>query len=392
MDANSAAIEALATRVNELGRLCARLSQENAEFRRQASWPAVALPSGALPSGGRPMEANVSRRVVGRALGVAAAGAVGSAALVGLGARPAEADNGGSLILGQSNSADSTTVLRHTGAGVPIVALVTTANISPGSSGFSAALAGWAGAGASASGVPVSNGVYGFTDNGDGFGVVGVNHSLVPGSKTGAGVLGQAQVDGGTGIIADASLVNGGIALAAKGGTGIAITANGGNGVVANGNSTNGIGVSATGSVGVLAISSNPSGTGVSGAGDTGVIGDGNSIGIIGQGPTAVQATGTTTGVDASGPTAVVATGVAIGVNATGATAVLATGTMQGVKAHGDSRGGVFSGAAAQVHLAPGSQSTHPKSGERGDLYVDKTGRLWYCKNGGASATWHQIV
>jgi hypothetical protein len=195
MDANSAAIEALAARVNELGQLCTRLSQENAEFRRQASGPAVAL-----PSGGRPLEAKISRRVVGRALGAAAAGAVGSAALVGLSPRPAEADNGNSLILGQTNNADATTVLRHPGPGVPIVALVTTANISPGSSGFTAALAGWAGAGASAVGTPVANGVYGFTDNGDGFGVVGVNHALAPGSLSGAGVLGQAQVAGGTAI------------------------------------------------------------------------------------------------------------------------------------------------------------------------------------------------
>lgn len=162
--------------------------------------------------------------------------------------------------------------------------------------------------------------------------------------------------------------------------------------MVATGGATNGVGVTASGgSLGVFAQSVN-GGAGVSGSGATGVIGEGDSIGVEAGGPTAVRATGTTTGVAASGPTAVVASGVATGVDATGATAVLAVGSMQGVKAHGDNRGGVFSGAAAQVHLAPGSQSTHPKNGERGDLYADNTGRLWFCKKGGATATWKQIA
>jgi hypothetical protein len=52
----------------------------------------------------------------------------------------------------------------------------------------------------------------------------------------------------------------------------------------------------------------------------------------------------------------------------------------------------VFSGGAAQVHLVPGSNLTHPKGGKRGDLYADKTGRLWFCKKGGTTATWHQIA
>ena len=54
--------------------------------------------------------------------------------------------------------------------------------------------------------------------------------------------------------------------------------------------------------------------------------------------------------------------------------------------------GGVVSGAAAQVQLVPGSGSTHPKSGKRGDLYADKTDRLWFCKKSGSTATWHQIA
>jgi len=55
-------------------------------------------------------------------------------------------------------------------------------------------------------------------------------------------------------------------------------------------------------------------------------------------------------------------------------------------------RGGVFTGsAAAQIQLVPGAGS-HPKSGERGDLYADASGRLWFCKTSGKTATWHQIA
>ena len=54
-----------------------------------------------------------------------------------------------------------------------------------------------------------------------------------------------------------------------------------------------------------------------------------------------------------------------------------------------DGRGGAFGGKAAQVQLLPSSATTHPTSGQRGDLFVDKSGRLWFCK--GAS-TWKQLA
>jgi hypothetical protein len=55
-------------------------------------------------------------------------------------------------------------------------------------------------------------------------------------------------------------------------------------------------------------------------------------------------------------------------------------------------RGGVFAGAAAaQIQLSPG-RATHPRGGQRGDLYADSSGRLWFCKKSGARATWHQIA
>ena len=48
-------------------------------------------------------------------------------------------------------------------------------------------------------------------------------------------------------------------------------------------------------------------------------------------------------------------------------------------------RGGSFSGALAQVRLAPGALATHPGTGETGDLYCDRNGRLWFCKSGGGT-------
>jgi hypothetical protein len=58
----------------------------------------------------------------------------------------------------------------------------------------------------------------------------------------------------------------------------------------------------------------------------------------------------------------------------------------------GTGRGGLFSGGAAQVRLSPGVLAHHPISGEQGDLYSDSTGRLWFCKKGGAHATWKQVA
>lgn len=82
-----------------------------------------------------------------------------------------------------------------------------------------------------------------------------------------------------------------------------------------------------------------------------------------------------------------------VSVSTTGAV-VVATNSGGGAGIQGDSksgRGGVFGGSAAQVQLTPGAKS-HPARGERGDLYADSTGRLWFCKKSGSRATWHQIA
>jgi hypothetical protein len=55
----------------------------------------------------------------------------------------------------------------------------------------------------------------------------------------------------------------------------------------------------------------------------------------------------------------------------------------------GGGRGGIFTGGKAQLKLSPSSASTHPTKGQRGDLFVDKSGRLWFCKG---KTTWVQLA
>ncbi len=71
----------------------------------------------------------------------------------------------------------------------------------------------------------------------------------------------------------------------------------------------------------------------------------------------------------------------------------LHTGTSKkGVGVYGESaggRGGVFSGKAAQLKLLPSADQTKPSKGQKGDLFVDKPGRLWYCRGG---TDWVQLA
>jgi hypothetical protein len=54
-----------------------------------------------------------------------------------------------------------------------------------------------------------------------------------------------------------------------------------------------------------------------------------------------------------------------------------------------EGRGAQFKGKAAQVRLQPSSSATHPKHGQRGDLFVDNFGRLWFCKG---DTVWKQLA
>lgn len=88
------------------------------------------------------------------------------------------------------------------------------------------------------------------------------------------------------------------------------------------------------------------------------------------------------------------ASAVVAGTNTNSGSGVAGSNTTTGPGVHGTSahgRGGLFAGGAAQIQLSPAG-STHPASGQRGDLFADSAGRLWYCKKTGAKATWHQIA
>jgi hypothetical protein len=85
-------------------------------------------------------------------------------------------------------------------------------------------------------------------------------------------------------------------------------------------------------------------------------------------------------GASVSGPSAGQGTGV-LGISGLSTFPNRASRTdigVMGVSAHG--RGGVFTGPAAPLQLLASTASTHPTTGKRGDLFVDKTGRLWFCK------------
>jgi hypothetical protein len=63
-----------------------------------------------------------------------------------------------------------------------------------------------------------------------------------------------------------------------------------------------------------------------------------------------------------------------------------------GVGVRGNSstgRGAVFKSDVAMVRLMPSTAATHPTNGASGDLFVDVSDRLWFCKGG---ANWTQLA
>jgi len=400
-----AQIAALTARLDELSQVCARLSQENAELRTRMSrlTPAAGVTAGlAGPAGPAAVrgtriaataaEGRVSRRMIGKALGAAAASVVGAFAIADATASPAAAANGDAITAGRITSAESATTVAFDGTNPGVVFLAHDTDLFASDAGHTAALGGWASNG------HVASGVYGYTDVNNGDGVVGV----VASSKTGNGVHAIANGAGtfalradngvGTAILATspgtapgATTLQAVITSGSPGGLSAAILGqndghgangmgiwgiHGGQGWGVYGEATNGIGVVGNGNTGV----------GVQGRGnEIGVDGDGGTIGVRAAGTTAVQATGQNVGV--------LGDGVNIGVF--GASTKIG---VKGLGSGGGGRGGVFAGNAAQVQLAPGAKATHPRNGKRGDLYADSTGRLWFCKKTGNPALWHQIA
>lgn len=428
MDATGApAFDELAAKVSELARVCARLSQENVSLRREVSRLSTGITTAAesaappraagdrleLPTAGptRPLAGKVSRRMMGRAVGAAAVTAMGAATLVEAGAQPAAAAtaapdaNGDAVTAGNNTKAETVTSVTYDGTSgfKSIVLLGNDSTYNLGTALFPAAAGGWAGAGSTAGAGGVANGMYGFTDNGAGYGVVAYNSGSV--GDGGGGVLARADGSGavgvrasnisGTAVIGTSASTDSGvpaiigvISSSSPGGFSSAVRGeNNGTGGLGIGvwasHAGSGWGLYATSVSGIGVNASGGTGTGVSAFGATGVDASGSSVGLSADGPVAVRAAGTGSGqaVSATNNSGTLATIKAVN-----------SGTNSGIHATSQGRGGVFGGSLAQIQLTPGSGSTHPKGGSRGDLYADKTGRLWFCKTGGTTATWHQLA
>jgi hypothetical protein len=232
-------------------------------------------------------------------------------------------------------------------------------------------------------------GVYGDSYNSGGPGVQGVS-----GNTGVAGVLGQGLA--GPGVQAETleSFNASPAVLATTVGTGPAVQ-----GQITNATSTsaalsgitNGTGSAIVGQVnntantqaGLLGIT-NGTGPAVgavatgAGAALSGLVYGGTGSPILGQ---IINAANTQPGVAATtngtGPAVQgIASGAGIGINASSKTG----------------RGAVLAGGAAQAKLTPSTAASHPTSGQAGDLFVDSSARLWFCKVGGTSATWTQIA
>jgi hypothetical protein len=278
---DTATIDALTTKVNELARICAGLSKENAELRSQLS----ALSTKIAP---------VADHAIGRGADTA----------------PPDSRDPGWATEGAGTAQFS----RRAAVGVAL-------------------------AGAAA-------------------GIVGVTAVSERSARTGAShaTAQAAAAETGNAELTAAELT----AAPTATGSVIAATLSTASPVVAGTNTSTGPGVAGT---------NTSTGAGVSGS-------------STGSGP-GVSGSNTGKGTGVSGTNS----GAGAGISATN------SGTGPGVHAtssHG--RGGIFAGsAAAQIQLTPGAGS-HPRSGQRGDLYADGNGRLWFCKKTGATATWHQIA
>lgn len=239
-----------------------------------------------------------------------------------------------------------------------------------------------------------------------GTGVKGVGETGIAGLALitdGTGVRGEAVVPGGTGVRGIASNGSGvhGSSSAAAGvrgrsdtGTGVVGESPIGTGVV--GESTNGTGVHGGSDLQDGVVGESRFGDGV-----VGVIAEvlGSGAGVRGQtsgSGSGVRGETSGSGSAVLGTNTNAASTAGVQGNASGSTRGvygLHTGTSKkGVGIYGESeggRGGVFSGKVAQLKLVPSADQTKPSKGQKGDLFVDKVGRLWYCRGG---TNWVQLA
>ncbi|WP_183094429.1 hypothetical protein [Nocardioides stalactiti] len=197
------------------------------------------------------------------------------------------------------------------------------------------------------------------------------------GENAGIGVVGLSSNRGGGGM----SATTGVYGLADGGGVGVLGEGlfNGATGV--RGESNTGIGVEgqSTTSTGVFGFSESPTGGGVSGLGAR--------VGVEGESDAGIGVRGFSqsgNGVEGKSQTKYGIRGDSrdsYGVFARSTTSVGVYG--------GGVRGGTFDGSAAAARLVPRTATTHPANGLAGDLFVDASKRLWFCKGG---QVWVQLA
>ncbi|HWE62493.1 MAG TPA: hypothetical protein VHB98_12340 [Chloroflexota bacterium] len=274
-----------------------------------------------------------------------------------------------------------------------------------------------------------------------GTGVVGTGNTGVSGVGVTTGVAARATGVSGVGVTANGPSIGVSGTSTTTGVQGLAFGA-GGVGVAGNSFGAGGHGVqgiSSNGGDGVLGRSTNPSepGNGVhaTAAGVTPTAGafgavfaeGGSSSGVCATSTTGTSVRGIsssgigvlgTTGSTASGGTAISGTvtsttpgigsaaiaGRNNGTNANGC-GVAGSHAGSGIGVHGacvsgfgifassnsgaalgatsaSGRGGIFTGGPAAIQLTPSTAATHPASGTAGDLFVDASHNLWFCKGG----------
>jgi hypothetical protein len=279
-------------------------------------------------------------------------------------------DNGMSGVVGRSDPIDTTSNPGISGVGQP--------GVFGFGGGTSAGVLGTGnGTGVAGIGIP---GVHGTADGYSGTGVQGTNPGTVLGSSLfpaqGVGVLAEC-TDGGAGPPAAAS-----VALSARNdGSGTGVQATSASGIPIQGQIT-----TAANAWPVVYATTNGSGPGLKSAQSGTGYGVYSQIANTANSQPAVYGSTNGTGPalrgSQSGKSGSAVSGQVSNSKNTSA-AILGTGSSKG-------RGGQFAGGVAQVRLVPGG--SRPTSGQTGDLFVDSSGHLHYCKTGGSTASWVQLA
>ena len=158
-------------------------------------------------------------------------------------------------------------------------------------------------------------------------------------------------------------------------------------GVFGQSESANGIGVVGLSATGPGVVGSSPSGPGVVGSSASGAGVEGTSS--TQTGVFAASGNGVGAQVQSDNNQALWAK-ITLSTNAKAAVRAETPGAGAGINATSAlGVGGVFAGKTAQIQLVPSFAKSHPASGAAGQLFVDHSNRLWFCKGG---TKWHQLA